>query len=142
MFKPKIGEVYMVKFEGSGHEQQGWRPAIVTQNNIGNNYSPNIIVVPMTSKMDKKEIPTHVFLKADECGLLKDSIALCENPTTCDKTKVGKYITTLSDDYMREIGIAQAIATSTIKFIDIETLIRLVNKVKRMNNRNIIAGVA
>lgn len=50
---PQIGEVYLMKFGGSGSEQSGWRPGVVFQNNMGNAYSPNIIALPLTSSLKK-----------------------------------------------------------------------------------------
>lgn len=46
---PLIGEVYMVKFDGAGSVQRKYRPALVFQNNVGNKYSPNVVVLPFTS---------------------------------------------------------------------------------------------
>lgn len=50
---PQIGEVYLMKFSGSGSEQVGWRPGLVFQNNVGNSFSPNIIALPLTSSIKK-----------------------------------------------------------------------------------------
>lgn len=77
---PQIGEVYLMKFGGSGSEQSGWRPGVVFQNNMGNAYSPNIIALPLTSSLKKTNQPTHVIIKAADSGLRRDSMVLCENP--------------------------------------------------------------
>ena len=71
----RIGEVYLMKFDGTGNEQQGWRPGVVFQNNTGNQFSPNIIALPMTNSIKKKEQPTHVIIPA-EVGLNRDSMVL------------------------------------------------------------------
>ena len=60
---PQIGEVYLMKFSGSGSEQVGWRPGLVFQNNVGNSHSPNVIALPLTSSIKKTSQPTHVFVK-------------------------------------------------------------------------------
>ena len=57
---PRIGDVYYVEFTGVGSVQNGNRPAVVFQNNVGNRYSPNVAVLPMTSKLKKSNQPTHV----------------------------------------------------------------------------------
>ena len=62
---PQIGDVYHMYFSGDGNEQQGWRPGLVFQNNVGNKYSPNIIALPLTSSLKKLNQPTHVLLPAD-----------------------------------------------------------------------------
>lgn len=66
---PQIGDVYMMRFNGVGSEQNGWRPGLVFQNNKGNTYSPNTIVLPLTSAKKKLNQPTHVFVKAEDSGL-------------------------------------------------------------------------
>lgn len=114
---PKIGEVYMMRFSGSEHEQSGLRPGIVFQNNIGNAKSPNIIAIPLTSAIKKLNMPSHVLLKAKEYGLRKDSVALCEGPERLSKDKIGFYITTLSRSDMKRIAKASVLATGAISFL-------------------------
>lgn len=79
--RPKIGEIYLMYFDGHGNEQSGFRPGLVFQNNTGNEYSPNIVALPLTSSLKKKDLPTHVIVRAnDVIGLNRDSMILCENP--------------------------------------------------------------
>lgn len=120
--KYRIGEVYYIQFGGQGNEQKGWRPGIVFQNNMGNKFSPNIIALPLTSKLKKRGQPTHVFLPADKTGVPRDSIVLCENPSCISKERIGNYITTLPAHYMRDVALAHLLATSAISFIDPDTL--------------------
>lgn len=87
-------------------EQKGVRPVIVIQNDIGNNYSPTVIVISVTSVIEKAKLPTHVELSAIECGLEKDSVALGEQIRTLDKKKLLWKIGTLSDEYMEKINDA------------------------------------
>lgn len=122
---PQIGEVYLMNFGGSGSEQSGMRPGVVFQNNVGNAHSPNIIALPLTSAIKKMGQPTHVLLRADDTGLRMDSVVLCENPERMSKEKIGKFITKLSDEYMKEITEANLLATSAIAFLDIESLLRI-----------------
>ena len=117
---PLFGEVYMVEFTGTCSEQLGKRPAVVFQNNVGNVYSPNVIVLPMTSSIKKMYMPTHVLLSAEEVGLRMDSMVLCENPVTVSKSKVGSYLTTVPDDLMREIAIGHILATASASFLGFE----------------------
>ena len=51
-----------------GSEQGGLRPVVVIQNNIGNRFSPTVIVAAITSKISKPKMPTHVAVKASEPG--------------------------------------------------------------------------
>lgn len=122
---PLIGEVYLMKFEGSESEQKGWRPGVVFQNNVGNAYSPNVIALPLTSSLKKTSQPTHVIVYAADTGLHRDSMVLCENPEKMSKAKIGRFITKLSDEYMRQIATANLIATAAVAFLNEEDLLRV-----------------
>lgn len=130
---PKIGEVYMMRFEGTGSEQSGWRPALVFQNNIGNTYSPNVILLPLTSKLKKSNQPTHVVVPAEGTGLARDSMVLCENPVSVSKDKLGRYLTTLPDEYMSRIAEAHLLATSAIAFINPAAFLALRERAAKLN---------
>lgn len=130
---PHIGEVYNMYFDGAGSEQSGWRPGVVFQNNVGNANSPNIIALPLTSSLKKSHMPTHVLVKSSDTDLRRDSVVICENPERMSKEKVGKYITTLSEEYMRKITIANLLATSAISFLDKDSLISAWEKAVQLN---------
>lgn len=130
---PRIGEVYIMDFSGVGSEQSGWRPGVVFQNNVGNLNSPNIIALPITSSLKKLYQPTHVLLSSKDTGLLRDSVVIAENPERMSKERVGRYLTTLSEEYMREIAIANLIATSAISFVDKDSLISVWEKATALN---------
>ena len=89
---PKIGEVYLLNFEGEDSVQSGFRPGVVFQNNIGNVHSPNVVVLPLTTNLKRLDLPTNVLLRAENSGLLKDSVVLCGNPRCVPKEKLGKYL--------------------------------------------------
>ena len=103
-----------MRFGGSGSEQNGWRPGLVFQNNTGNRFSPNIIALPLTSSLKKASQPTHVLLPAEETGLPKDSMVLCENPERMSKEKLGRYLTTLPQSFMAKVAEASLLASSAI----------------------------
>lgn len=130
---PQIGDVYMMKFTGNSNEQCGWRPGLVFQNNVGNTYSPNIIALPFTSALKKVTQPTHVVVKASEAGLKKDSMVLCENPERMSKDKIGDYITTLSDEYMKQVAEASILSSSVISYLDLDLLINVWKKAVALN---------
>ena len=70
--KVRRGDLYYADLSPVvGSEQGGVRPVIVVQNDIGNKYSPTIIVAPVTSQMNKAKLPTHVKLKGNKYGLPK-----------------------------------------------------------------------
>lgn len=72
------------------HVQCGQRPMLVVSNDAANTHSPVITVVPLTSKLNKHHLPTHVLLS--EQGLSKNSLALCEQITTLDKSHLVRRI--------------------------------------------------
>lgn len=130
-----IGDVYLMDFggKGRGSEQYGLRPGVVFQNNLGNANSPNIIALPITSSVKKMHLPTHVFLPAADTCLLQDSSVVCENPECMSKERIGRYIGTLSDHYMKKIAEASILATSAIAFLDKETLLHAWERAVRLN---------
>lgn len=130
-----IGEVYLMRFDGQYSEQNGLRPGLVFQNNIGNENSPNIIALPMTSAIKKLSQPTHVLIRAKKSGLWRDSIVLCENPECLSKAKIGDYITTLSHEEMRLVAIASILASSAVSFLDADTLLSVWRQASRLNNK-------
>ena len=94
-----------------GSEQGGIRPAIVVQNDVGNKFSPTTIVVPITSSMTKKSLPTHGFLFEDSgCGLPKDSTFTAEQVRVIDKRRItGKY-GRATPSQMAKVDVAVAIS--------------------------------
>lgn len=104
------GDIYMADLSPVyGSEQGGLRPVLVVQNNVGNKFSPTVIIVAITSKLHKAKIPTHVELKST-CGLPLNSIALCEQLRTIDKARLKDKVGSLSDFEMRLINSAIAIS--------------------------------
>lgn len=70
-------------------EQGGVRPVIIIQNDIGNKYSPTVIVLPITSELKKINIPTHAIIhKSNENGLSVDSMVLAEQIRVIDKSRL------------------------------------------------------
>ena len=74
-------------------EQGGIRPVIVIQNDIGNKYSPTLIVLPITSEIKKENMPTHCILhRSIKNGLKVDSMVLAEQIRVIDKSRILDYI--------------------------------------------------
>ena len=81
-----------------GSEQGGIRPVLVIQNNIGNKYSPTVIVSAITSQANKNKLPTHIELDSSEFGLKSDSIILAEQIRTIDKSRLKEKIGHINDE--------------------------------------------
>jgi len=95
-----------------GCEQGGVRPVLVIQNDIGNKYSPTLIVAAITSK-PKRELPTHVEVLSIE-ALQKDSVVLLEQIRTIDRIRLLEYIGSLSRLRMSLIDRALAVSVGLI----------------------------
>lgn len=75
------GEIYYINNENAvGCEQRGIRPAVIVGNDVGNKYSPVLLVVYFTLQ-HKKALPTHVYVRGQ-------GTALCEQIFTIDKTRL------------------------------------------------------
>ena len=94
-----------------GSEQGGVRPVLVIQNNVGNKYSPTVIVSAITSKLNKTKLPTHIELDSAEFGLKSDSIILTEQIRTIDKSRLKEKIGHINDlNVMNQIDNALGVS--------------------------------
>ena len=100
----KKGDLYFADLSPVvGSEQGGVRPVLVVQNDVGNKYSPTIIVAAVTSQINKAKLPTHVELRASSGGLSKNSVVLLEQLRTIDKCRIKEYMGKVSCSEMRAI---------------------------------------
>ena len=103
------GEIYYADLSPViGSEQGGYRPVVVLQNNKGNRYSTTIIVAPISSKLTKNPLPTHVMVENNY--LEKKSVILLEQIRTIDKQRIREKVGIIDDKIMQLIN--QAIKTS------------------------------
>ncbi len=103
----KRGEIYYADLSPVvGSEQGGVRPVLIIQNDVGNKFSPTVIVAAITSQLSKAKIPTHVELSAREYKLPKDSVVLLEQIRTIDKRRLKEKISALDNQKMRAINLA------------------------------------
>ena len=87
-----------------GSEQGGIRPVLIIQNDIGNKYSPTVIVAAITSQINKAKLPTHIEISANEYGLNKDSVILLEQIRTIDKKRLREKIGCLDKNMMLKVN--------------------------------------
>jgi mRNA interferase MazF len=99
-----------------GSEQGGVRPVLVIQNDIGNRFSPTVIVAAITAQIQKAKLPTHVEIEAKTHGMEKDSVILLEQIRTIDKQRLTDKITHLDDETMRKVDEALQISVGLIDF--------------------------
>ena len=89
-----------------GSEQGGIRPVLIVQNDIGNKYSPTVIVAAITSKINKAKMPTHIEIEGTRHGLTKDSVILAEQIRTIDKQRLKEKMGHLKSETMEEVNRA------------------------------------
>ncbi len=89
--RPRRLDIYLADLhQRVGSVQYGYRPVVIMQNDMGNESSATVIVIPITSKT-KRQIHTHVTLGVD-AGLKQTSTALCEQIQTIDMRQLRKKI--------------------------------------------------
>lgn len=113
------GDMYYADLgRGIGSEQEGYRPVVIIQNNVGNKHSPTVIVAAVTSKVGvKAKLPTHYFLEAGTAGLEVPSIVLLEQLRTLDKNRLTVYAGKLSNRQISGVNHALAISIGLLEHI-------------------------
>ena len=115
----KIPKQYEIWFAELGNHygtcvQSGNRPVLILTNDIANRYSQTFTVIPLTSKMKKLDLPTHIVLTEAHCEMLRaerleDSILLVEQITTIDQSALfGRLCRVISAEKKQEIEQAVA----------------------------------
>ncbi len=99
-----------------GSEQGGVRPVLVVQNDVGNKYSPTVIVAAITSQIEKARLPTHVEITPQETGLERNSVILLEQVRTIDKQRLTHKIAHLEKEVMDRVNAALEISLGLISF--------------------------
>ncbi|MGM9950564.1 MAG: type II toxin-antitoxin system PemK/MazF family toxin [Lysinibacillus sp.] len=113
----KRGDVFFADLSPViGSEQGGTRPVLIIQNDIGNRFSPTVIIAAITAQIQKAKLPTHVEIDAKKYGFERDSVILLEQLRTIDKSRLTDRITQLDDALMEKVDVALAISLGLVKF--------------------------
>ena len=97
------GEIYYADLNPVvGSEQGGIRPVLILQNEVGNWFSPTVIVAAMTAKGSKVHLPTHVPVGTDS-GLRRPSIVLAEQVRTIDKSRLLERVGMLPPEKQEQV---------------------------------------
>jgi mRNA interferase MazF len=113
----KRGDVFFADLSPVvGSEQGGVRPVLVIQNDIGNRFSPTVIIAAITAQIQKAKLPTHVEIDAAMHGFDRDSVILLEQIRTIDKQRLTDKITHLDDETMRKVDESLQISVGLIEF--------------------------
>lgn len=103
---PEQGDIVFLDFNPiKGHEQSGFRPAIVISTNVFNQNTKMVIVCPITS--NEKEFPTHYIL--EDTKIVHGSV-LCEHIRSIDyEIRNLKFVEKLSEnDFISIITLLNA----------------------------------
>ncbi|ASV67250.1 type II toxin-antitoxin system PemK/MazF family toxin [Cytobacillus sp. FSL W7-1323] len=113
----KRGDVYFADLSPVvGSEQGGVRPVLVIQNDIGNRFSPTVIIAAITAQIQKAKLPTHVEIDAKRYAFERDSVILLEQIRTIDKQRLTDKITHLDDEMMDKVNEALQVSLGLIEF--------------------------
>lgn len=89
----KQGEIYLADLNPvKGHEQAGYRPVLIVQNDILNNNLSTVIILPITSNLKYKDNLTVYFLSKEVSSIENDSLALLFQIRTIDKLRIKKRV--------------------------------------------------
>lgn len=103
----KRGDIYYADLSPVvGSEQGGIRPVLIIQNDIGNKYSPTVIVCAITSQLSKAKLPTHIELSSVKYNLPKDSVCLLEQIRTLDKRRLQEKVSYIDEQKQKEVDRA------------------------------------
>lgn len=109
MNNPRRGEVWIVAPDPTvGREIRKTRSAVIISNDINNEYSDTITVIPITSSR-RKVYPFEVLLSTGEGGLGHGSKAKTDQIRTIDTQRLVRCIGSLSTAKIRELEHALAI---------------------------------
>jgi mRNA interferase MazF len=103
---PKRGEVYFVDLRSAqGSEQQGIRPALIVSNNLHNQFSPVVSIVPITHTIPKRSYPQNVGIPAGLIDELPNTI-YCGQIQTIDRRRFRRFVGRLDSSILDEVAVA------------------------------------
>ena len=105
----KRGDIWMINFNpGRGSEQGGIRPALIIQNDVGNQYASTTIVAALTTTI--KKYPVTVLIDQAEDGLKERSMVNLAQILTVDKERLIKKLGQLGEEKMKEVDQATKVS--------------------------------
>jgi mRNA interferase MazF len=112
---PRRGDIYLVSFDPAlGHEIKKTRPALVLQNDIGNQYSLTTIVAAITSKVSERPYPMEVVLKPGLSALAVPSTVKLDQIRTVDHQRLIKLLGSVDRETMERVDRALQISLGLI----------------------------
>ena len=104
---PRRGEIYFIDFPVTGAgEMAGPHPALIVQNDVGNQASQLTIVAAITSNLRVSRLPVGVKVSPQESGLPKPSVVHLGHLYTVDKRRLGRRVGSLPQARLRQVDRA------------------------------------
>jgi mRNA interferase MazF len=102
---PRRGEVWLVNWNPArGSEQAGKRPALIIQNDIGNEHASTTIVAAISTTV--RSYPMNVQVDPPQGGLTKHSMVKTGQLLTVAKDRLEKKLGTVDRQKMAEVDRA------------------------------------
>jgi mRNA interferase MazF len=112
---PRYGDIYEVNLNPVvGAETGKCRPALIVSNDINNEFSQTVTVLPITSQPARKQYPFEVLVLKDVAGLSANSRIKANQIRTVDKHRLGSFIGSLPSEYLPEVEKAMKIHLNMI----------------------------
>jgi mRNA interferase MazF len=103
------GDVVLLDFPYvTDPSQTKHRPAVIIQNNIGNRFSPNLIVAGITSQLPRHRYPTDFWVEAGSpeaqaAGLDRAAVVKADTILTVPKASVARRLGRFPEEAMKAI---------------------------------------
>ena len=99
------GDIYWVPLkEPDGLEPGYTHPHVVIQENVINHSRiTSVVVCALTTNTKKASLPGNVLLEAGEANLPRQSIVVVSQISSVDKTQLGEYIGSLTQERINQI---------------------------------------
>lgn len=117
--RPRFGEIWMCHLTNKdGSIQSGYRPVFILSNDKNNTYSTTLNIIPITSKMNKRNLPVHVELRSyQKFGLKAPSTMMVEQTTTITIEHLEKKVGIINDrQILLDIGRAMTVQFPIFSF--------------------------
>jgi len=119
MMEIKRGDIFLADLNPVvGSEQGGSRPVLIIQNDIGNKFSPTVIVAAITAQLEKAKLPTHVLIDSEQYGLARTSVILLEQIRTLDKKRLIQKMGTIDESLLVKVDEALIISVGLLPFVE------------------------
>jgi len=115
----KRGEVWWADLGAyRPREQTGRRPVVIWQSDTLTNVLQSVLVIPLTTNLDRANLAGTAVIAASEGGLPENSVALAFQLRAIPKSALQAKIRTLSEDELSELELATDEALGRVEPVD------------------------